>query len=544
MKEASMKKPDLGKYKTTSVLYLFLLLVIGGVLLLGWQHTSISLNDRSADDHIRTLTPTDESQLSKTTSYYELSGISWTQEAPVLMFYTQHQTVVVRADGMLLYTRGLKNDSILHTTGRDCEMITIPSNTKYIQIILTNCNPGKAVSSPIFYQGDGIYLFRHELLKSAFPLVLGILNIALGILMLSYWIFVHRWAYVSKSLLYLGLFTTELGAWFCLETGAAILLMKNPVFRSYASRSILLLLPIPFLMFVRHYLKATDRYLWKILLWTDVSEIFLVLLLQFTKTADLVQTLWMTHLMLALTVFYFIFTIISKFYFRARSHALWICAIGSFILIGALLSDLISYYTGSQQVGPAGRIAMLLFIITLACDTAFVSLKEIDDGRRASLYREMAEKDLLTGCYNRNAYHNDTCHRKDLTGLLLITFDLNNLKYYNDKFGHDCGDRYITASAHILQKIFSRYGKLYRTGGDEFCVLINDVRSCDIEHLILLMKKEETLYNASSSDLQIQIAYGYAVYNPQTDIDLEILEKRADRHMYQNKKETKTFSYR
>lgn len=539
-----MKKPDLGKYKTTSVLYLLLLLVIGIVLFLGWKHTSISLNDRSADSHISILTPTDESQLSAATSFYELSHVSWTQEAPVLMFYTQHQTVVVRADGVLLYTRGLRNDSILHTTGRDCERITIPANTQQIQIILTNCNPGKSVSAPVFYQGDGVYLFRHELMKSAFPLVLGILNIALGILMLSYWIFVHRWAYVSKSLFYLGLFTTELGAWFCLETGAAILLLKNPVFRSYASRTLLLLLPIPFLMFVRHYLKTTDRYLWKILLWTDVAEIVLVILLQFTGIADLVDTLWMTHLMLGLSVFYFIFTIIRKFYHHALSHALWICTIGSLILISALFSDLISYYTGSQAVGPAGRIAMLLFIITLACDTAFISLKEIDDGRRASLYREMAEKDLLTGCYNQNAYHNDTSGHQNLTGLLFIAFDLNNLKYYNDQFGHDCGDRYITASAHILQKVFSRYGKVYRTGGDEFCVLIHDGHSCDINRLISLMQKEETHYNASSNDLQIQIACGYAVFDPLTDSNLAALQKRADRQMYKNKKETKTFSYR
>ena len=72
------------------------------------------------------------------------------------------------------------------------------------------------------------------------------------------------------------------------------------------------------------------------------------------------------------------------------------------------IRDRYNYYQGSQDIEIVGRIAMLLFIVTLACDTAFVSLKEIDTGRRAALYRELAEKDLLTGCYNRNAYHEDT----------------------------------------------------------------------------------------------------------------------------------------
>ena len=460
------------------------------------------------------------------------------------MFYSQHQTVVVEVDGKLLYTRSLKTDSILHTTGRNCEMVSVPENTRSILVTLTNCNPDKQVSDPVFYQGDGVHMFRHELLKAVIPLVLGIMNVALGILMLTYWLFVHHWAYVSKSLLYLGIFTTDLGACFCLETGSAILLLQNPVFRSYASRILLLLLPIPFIMFVRHYLKARDRYPCRIFVWLDVAEIAIVLFLQLMDIRDLTQTLWMTHVMIGLAVLYFIYTICNKFYHHTTTHALWICTIGSIILIGALFSDMYNYYQGAQDIGPAGRIAMLLFIVTLACDTAFVSLKEIDAGRRAALYRELAEKDLLTGCYNRNAYHEDTSRCKKLTNLLLFAFDLNNLKYYNDKFGHNCGDQYITDAAHILRKIFSRYGKLYRIGGDEFCVLIDDHNTCDISHLICCLRKEESIYNASSRNIYLQISCGYAVFDPQTDTDLDALQKRADQNMYDNKKQLKTFSYR
>ena len=538
-----MKKPDLTKYKTTSTLYLLILIIAAVALIFGWRCTSGSLSNRSADLHIRTL-PSRCVKVSKTTTVYRISDVRWTKQASTLMFYSQHQTVVVEADGKLLYTRSLKPDSILHTTGRDCEMITIPENTRSILVTLTNCNPDKHVSDPVFYQGDGVHMFRHELLKAVIPLVLGIMNVALGILMLTYWLFVHHWAYVSKSLLYLGIFTTDLGAWFCLETGSSILLSQNPVFRSYASRILLLLLPIPFIMFVRHYLKARDQYLCRILVWLDVAEIAVVLFLQLTDIRDLTQTLWMTHVMIGLAVLYFIYTICSKFYHHTTTHALWICAIGSIILIGALFSDMYNYYQGAQDIGPAGRIAMLLFIITLACDTAFVSLKEIDAGRRAALYRELAEKDLLTGCYNRNAYHEDTSRCKKLTNLLLFAFDLNNLKYYNDKFGHDCGDQYITDAVHILRKVFSRYGKLYRIGGDEFCVLIDDHNTCDISHLICCLRKEESIYNASSRNIHLQISCGYAVFDPRTDADLDALQKRADQNMYENKKQLKTFSYR
>lgn len=538
-----MKKPDLTKYKTTSTLYLLILIIAAVALIFGWRCTSSSLSNRSADLHIRTL-PSRCVKVSKPTTVYRISDVRWTKKASTLMFYSQHQTVVVEADGKLLYTRSLKPDSILHTTGRNCEMVSVPENTRSILVTLTNCNPDKQVSDPVFYQGDGVHMFRHELLKAGIPLLLGIMNVALGILMLTYWLFVHHWAYVSKSMLYLGILTTDLGSWFCLETGSSILLSQNPVFHSYASRILLLLLPIPFTMFVRHYLKAKDQYLCRIFVWLDVAEIAVVLFLQLMDIRDLTQTLWMTHVMIGLAVLYFIYTICNKFYHHTATHALWICTIGSIILIGALFSDMYNYYQGAQDIGPAGRIAMLLFIVTLACDTAFVSLKEIDAGRRAALYRELAEKDLLTGCYNRNAYYEDTSRCKKLTNLLLFAFDLNNLKYYNDKFGHDCGDQYITDASHILRKIFSRYGKLYRIGGDEFCVLIDDHNTCDISHLISCLRKEEAVYNASSRNIHLQIACGYAVFDSRTDADLDALQKRADQNMYENKKQLKTFSYR
>lgn len=167
-------------------------------------------------------------------------------------------------------------------------------------------------------------------------MLLGIMNVVLGILMLIYWLFVHHWAYVSKSMLYLGILTTDLGAWFCLETSSSILLSQNPVFHSYVTRMLLLLLPIPFMMFVRHYLKARDRYLCRIFVWLDVAEIAVVLFLQLMDIRDLTQTLWMTHVMIGLAVLYFIYTICNKFYHHTTTHALWICTIGIIILIGAL----------------------------------------------------------------------------------------------------------------------------------------------------------------------------------------------------------------
>ena len=111
-----MKKPDLTKYKTTSTLYLLILIIAAVALIFGWRCTSSSLSNRSADLHIRTL-PSRCVKVSKTTTVYRISDVRWTKKASTLMFYSQHQTVVVEADGklLLLPRQRLNPDSLLHS---------------------------------------------------------------------------------------------------------------------------------------------------------------------------------------------------------------------------------------------------------------------------------------------------------------------------------------------------------------------------------------------------------------------------------------------
>ena len=55
--------------------------------------------------------------------------------------------------------------------------------------------------------------------------------------------------------------------------------------------------------------------------------------------------------------------------------------------------------------------------------------------------------------------------------LLLILFDLNGFKAYNDSFGHPAGDALLTRLGVALGKSMAGRGRAYRLGGDEFCVL-------------------------------------------------------------------------
>jgi len=54
---------------------------------------------------------------------------------------------------------------------------------------------------------------------------------------------------------------------------------------------------------------------------------------------------------------------------------------------------------------------------------------------------------------------------------MLIIFDLNGFKRYNDTFGHPSGDQLLRRLSERLGRAVEPYGAAYRLGGDEFCVL-------------------------------------------------------------------------
>jgi diguanylate cyclase (GGDEF)-like protein len=197
------------------------------------------------------------------------------------------------------------------------------------------------------------------------------------------------------------------------------------------------------------------------------------------------------------------------------------------------------YYSGSHNVISYGNVFIFLFVVIFAADVSHSIIKDVREGKKAALYKELAEKDMLTGCYNRNAYKNDTQNWTELNDLLIVTCDLNNLKQCNDNLGHAYGDQYITDSAHLLQKNFSDFGKVYRIGGDEFCIVIPNAVKCNIAELVERLKKDESDYNISSPVVKIQIAIGYTVFNPEVDSNIEDIRNRADELMYKNKEEIK-----
>lgn len=166
-----------------------------------------------------------------------------------------------------------------------------------------------------------------------------------------------------------------------------------------------------------------------------------------------------------------------------------------------------------------------------------------------SKLNELMNTDALTGVKNRAAYENelvDIKHKRDageFEPFAVAMFDVNNLKEMNDNYGHEAGDDYIRNCCTFICDFF-KHSPVYRIGGDEFVVLIrgNDYGTHENK---LNEFRRVSLLKASDMSLpfvqRISIASGMSEVSSDNFGDIEDVINQADKLMYANKKEMKTF---
>lgn len=190
---------------------------------------------------------------------------------------------------------------------------------------------------------------------------------------------------------------------------------------------------------------------------------------------------------------------------------------------------------------PTGWFRMSFITIDAAPDGTptriVVTTRIIDEEKRKEqqLY-EQSNKDALTQCFNRRAYESYMAeyeHKLAEDNLVIASFDVNSLKYVNDTLGHEAGDELLRGASECILRTFSNYGKIFRTGGDEFVGLLN------ISEEQLLTLREELNYeiiNWKGKILnEISVACGYAHMHENPLVSISELIKIADKRMYEDK---------
>lgn len=178
-----------------------------------------------------------------------------------------------------------------------------------------------------------------------------------------------------------------------------------------------------------------------------------------------------------------------------------------------------------------------------ASDTAVRCVVEdvTEEVLQTKALRVERDRDGLTGVKNRLAFEKKMEFIRDnfddTKNMGFLMCDLNDLKRVNDMYGHDKGDEYIRIAAGAIERAFSG-GRVYRIGGDEFAVYLEQNDTDEAVEGIRRIKKDMEEYSRSQ-EFSAAVAAGYAFYTPGRDTGPEDVLSRADACMYRNKRQLK-----
>jgi diguanylate cyclase (GGDEF)-like protein len=149
-----------------------------------------------------------------------------------------------------------------------------------------------------------------------------------------------------------------------------------------------------------------------------------------------------------------------------------------------------------------------------------------------------AHTDALTGLGNRHWMR--TMFEREVTrtlhanrSLCLMMVDVDSFKAFNDQYGHIAGDRVLVAVAETLREYLRPTDLVARFGGDEFAVLLPDLKLNQARQIAERLRQQITKLSPPSLSTVITVSIGIADRSDRDDV--ATLVQRADAAMYDAK---------
>ena len=283
-----------------------------------------------------------------------------------------------------------------------------------------------------------------------------------------------------------------------------------------------------------HYLIITLEFA----LSPTISFIFVSALRPQTPNTVLLFIPAVNFILLMLNLRYrFIFYVDADgFYHRGKLAFLYVVALGISIiyLFAGLILLSRDYHSYNIDAAIAVTAFMVLGISVQVYDRRFMvdwPVITISAILILVFYSSLvSQSDEMTHLLNRNKFETD-CRRLDKKACFII-FDINDFKMANDLNGHGFGDKVLRWTADELIEVFGQSGKIYRTGGDEFCaVLIKNPENAQT----LIGEFNGRIAGVTIDGIPLpSVSTGYAEFDPSKDT-VESVTALADRYMYRHK---------
>ncbi|WP_408070935.1 diguanylate cyclase domain-containing protein [Butyrivibrio sp. JL13D10] len=234
----------------------------------------------------------------------------------------------------------------------------------------------------------------------------------------------------------------------------------------------------------------------------------------------------------------------NDIYYRGKIYVVRAVVIGAFVLLVGIYSiafrkNILSEYKNLILVLPAlaiigaflqvrfGLINATYAGIAMGCLIIYLSFQSND-----------VNIDYLTGVYNRRGLDLKLQSKIHSRGrnFTAIMMDIDHFKEINDTLGHDEGDKAIKIMADVLIDIFGPDSSVGRFGGDEFCVVSDNINTFEIDSRISNVRKKFKKYGAKRKWPQtVDVSCGYEIYQKDSNMSLEAFSEHIDKLMYTEK---------
>ena len=203
------------------------------------------------------------------------------------------------------------------------------------------------------------------------------------------------------------------------------------------------------------------------------------------------------------------------------------------------------YHINYSRINPEGsrnylqlsvaRVTDDMGVVRFVCGFRNIDAIMEEEKKRNLLY-SMAHIDNMTNVNNRRTFDEfmDSTEASNIGGdFVFFSFDLNDLKEANDSSGHEAGDELIIGAAKCMKDVLGQYGKIYRTGGDEFAALCNIPQAKRIDVIGALTERFDNWHGELYPKLSISM--GYVCFSEDPTMKLDDMRREADKRMYAQK---------
>ncbi len=159
--------------------------------------------------------------------------------------------------------------------------------------------------------------------------------------------------------------------------------------------------------------------------------------------------------------------------------------------------------------------------------------------------RHQLHQDALTKVLNRRSWDNDLKEmlerawkeENEGTSFSLVLADIDFFKKVNDDHGHVVGDAVLRQFASLLRDHFSRYGTVYRYGGEEFGIILPGLTPNEAAERVEEFRQylQKTCFTAKKGRIKLRITASFGVCGYEPEVNAEDLVNAVDMALYKAK---------